>query len=309
MHKSSYVQYAHNYEYTYSDYQDGEFTVHEEFGICKDCQSTCKHVYYRDADENTVKYTYEMNNTFDIVGQNRYDYTVYEYMYHNGIQLTTYEYHKWISSDGAERDATRYTRYSFENGCYFEHEEFNSDGYYNTWTGGCNTFYWDNVIIKVPTCTQPGLQNCKHTCMYCGKVSEEYAEVVEPIKHNWCYNGYYYVCGNCGLESEHGASGEMVMEDLTDKYGNGENYVVGYYIEREIPYFTYVSLVIGDDGEDIILNVDMWELEGVTAFSFSKSDIEQIAASYGLENGAYKVAFTFVPEGADGSYDYSIVFD
>ena len=58
--------------------------------------------------------------------------------------------------------------------------------------------------------------------------------------------------------------------------------------------------------EIILKEIKLYEVDGLNAFAFSRDDVESFAASYGYQRGEYLVAFTFVPVGADGSFDYSI---
>ena len=115
-----------------------------------------------------------------------------------------------------------------------------------------------------------------------------------------------YVCRICGLENANGASGEIVMEDLTE--WDGDNYVVGYWCRDEYLEFTYyVEIVVGDDF--IILDgVNVTLSDSPRAYVFSKSEVAALAAKLGYSEGEYTVRFVAVPYGADGSYDYAITF-
>lgn len=192
--------------------------------------------------------------------------------------------------------------YTFDNGCTVTAVYTDSNGESKMYTEKCCKFGY-TTTIKEPTCTQEGIR-CR-TCMVCGLTENN--EILFPLDHAWVNgdNGMHF-CSRCGLENLNGASGSIIMEDLTEKQGNGENYVVGYYMETQVEFTKYVSLVLAD-GSDIILDsVEFTTIDGITAFAFSKAAIE----TYATENGytEYLVKFTFVPYGADGSFDYAITF-
>ena len=97
------------------------------------------------------------------------------------------------------------------------------------------------------------------------------------------------------------------MEDLTEAYGNGEYYVVGYYAYNNIEFSQYVSLILADGTEVAIWSgIDFITMDGIRAFAFSKAAVEAWAAENGYTD--YDVRFSFVPVGSDGSFDYGVTF-
>jgi hypothetical protein len=159
------------------------------------------------------------------------------------------------------------------------------------------------MTIQSPTCTQDGIY-C-YECGICGKQTDTYKS--EPNDHNWVYvNEDWHYCYTCGLENANGASGQIILEDLTAMYGDGDLYVVGYYAYNKVSFTQYVSLILADGTEIICPNVSFTELEGVRAFAFSKSEVEAWAAENGYTD--YEIRFAFVPDGSDGSFDYAITF-
>ena len=103
------------------------------------------------------------------------------------------------------------------------------------------------------------------------------------------------------------------MEDLTEEYGNGENYVVGYWNREEVQFLRNVSLMLHtplDNGNDqiVLSEIEFIELEDVRAISFSKEAVEQAALALGYSADEYDVRFSFVPVGSDSSFDYAITF-
>lgn len=126
------------------------------------------------------------------------------------------------------------------------------------------------------------------------------------------------VCGVCGLQNKNGASGSIVMEDLTDTYGNGENYVIGYWNQDEIDYDIMVSVILESTGEQILLNITEFtdhtvENDGFNGLSFNKATADAAAAEAvstveGYE-GTYAIRISFVPVDGTDTLDYAITFD
>lgn len=224
----------------------------------------------------------------------------YAKVYYRGQEFFLYDYifegDYWYKFDYS---------YSFEDGCV-QTITFSSS-YGENWeeiNDICR--FWDQMTIKAPTCTQDGIE--ARMCVVCGKIEEDV--IIAPHGHNWVEirEGWHY-CFECGLENANGASGEIIMEDLTEKYGEGVNYVVGYYAKNDVQFLQYVSLVFGDDSEKILEGVEFTEIEGLRAVVFSKAQVEALAQAAGYtDSSAYNVRFTFVPFGSDGSFDYAITF-
>ncbi len=223
-----------------------------------------------------------------------YDYTIYEY---NCYRVGT-DYESWSKYD--------YT-YDFSNGCARTTTYTNNKGETTTKVSDCHVTYLYNVVD--PTCTQDGVG--AHKCYVCEQGNlDQYT--VSPHDHYWHYDytvGYY--CGECGIKNLNGASGAIVMEDLTEEYGNGTEYVVGYWNRDLVDYTCYVSLVpVAEGAEEIILEgISFIELEKIRAISFSKDEVAKIVTELGVSLDDYNVKFSFVPYGADGVHDYGIVFE
>ena len=219
------------------------------------------------------------------------------YVVVNGIQLDIYlERH-----EGDTWYRQEYT-YSFEDGCVRTIRYTNNYGADTTETMNFCGNYGLRYVTKVkPTCTQDGIRGDE--CIICGKLFTE--ETVAATDHSWVTvtDGWYY-CFNCGLESENGVSGDIVLEDLSEQYGNGDFYVVGYYARNNVAFTQYVSLLLAS-GEEVILDVEVLPMDNVRAFSFSKAAVKEAAKDY----TDYLIRFAFVPEGADGSLDYAITFE
>ena len=101
----------------------------------------------------------------------------------------------------------------------------------------------NDTMIQQPTCTQDGMY-CRE-CDVCGKRTDN--QIISPNDHNWVHiTENWYYCFACGMENRNGASGDIILEDLTDTYGNGVNYVVGYYSKNDVTFSKYVSLLLAD---------------------------------------------------------------
>ena len=168
----------------------------------------------------------------------------------------------------------------------------------------------ETVTRREETCTQDGIMVA--VCMYCSEVTNEWKH--HPHGHFWDFDEekQIYFCHACGLENANGADGDVIFEDLSDAYGEGKSYVIGYENYSGINFTYYVSIrLINEDGtesgEEIVLDVEVFEREDVRAFDVSREEVAALASELGYEAGTYYVAFTFVPYGADGTLDYSIV--
>lgn len=193
--------------------------------------------------------------------------------------------------------------YTFEGGCSRTEIYTDSTGEYteNTY-GNCN--FWQTITIKHPTCSQDGLE-CRE-CKFCGKQTEHYT--ISAHDHSWVQiKDNWYYCFTCGLENANGVSGDIIMEDLTEQYGNDEYYVVGYYSGSYLDFTYYVSLILADGTEVAIWDdIEFTTIDGLRAYAFSKAAVEAWATENGYTD--YKVRFSFVPIGSDGSFDYGITF-
>ena len=192
--------------------------------------------------------------------------------------------------------------YSFDGCCY--RTTYYKDNYSNDYDFTEQYCRWGEKFIALePTCTQDGYE-C-YECAICKTQSD--LSTIYATDHDWVYvsEDEIYYCHSCGLQNVNGASGDVVLEDLTRLYGNGEYYVVGYTLNTYVDFYTYVSLVNEEIGEVMIFEgVDIIALENLRAYAISKSQIEAWANDNGVAN--YLVRFTFTPVGMDGVLDYAI---
>ena len=221
----------------------------------------------------------------------------YAYVYYKGHLYDIYEY----ATNGKYWYRYDHT-YHFADGCYQTTTYTNSDG--DSWTETYDCCMMNNdTMIQQPTCTQDGMY-CRE-CDVCGKRTDN--QIISPNDHNWVHiTENWYYCFACGMENRNGASGDIILEDLTDTYGNGVNYVVGYYSKNDVTFSKYVSLLLADGTEIIVNGIQFTTIDGLRAVAFSKADVE----AYAIKNGYtdYTVRFSFVPYGSDGSFDYAVTF-
>ncbi len=295
---------------------------HERLGNLTVFRSEERHYYdgYKHLESNVYEYDLNYDSGFGI-----FSYVQKTTTTENGnisyreIARTEYERHWFINYEyekhyvgTADEYWTRYDHtYNFEGSCTCTTHITSSNGEDHTYLSEAHpTWHYD--IIKAPTCTQYGTEG--RFCPLCKSIFDEYE--IEPTAHYWNYIGNgLYRCSDCGLENINGASGEIVMEDLTSEYGGGKNYVVGYWNRGDVEYLCYVSAVLhtpmADGNDEVILTgIEFVELEEVRAISFSFEAVYEavLLALDGLGPDGYDVRFTFVPKGSDGSFDYAITF-
>lgn len=222
----------------------------------------------------------------------------YAYVWYKGCDFRIYT-HRIEGDSWCRYDYT----YSFDNGCVQKEVYTDSDGASEENTNDICRF-WNRTTIKNPTCTQDGEQ-CRE-CVVCGKHTGSYT--VSPHDHVWVQvTDNWYFCFTCGLENANGVSGDIIMEDLTETYGNGEYYVVGYYARNNVEFSQYVSLILADGTEVAIWSgIDFTTIDGIRAYAISKAAVEAWATENGYTD--YDVRFSFVPVGSDGSFDYGVTF-
>ena len=221
----------------------------------------------------------------------------FAYVIYKGYEYRIYS----LRTEGDAWYRCDYT-YDFVDGCVQTIVYTDSNGENRSEYEDCCIFH-EHVTTKKPTCSQSG-ERCD-VCVICDIQTKPY--VIDPTDHGWTEteNGWYY-CFRCGLENANGVSGTIIMEDLTGKYGNDENYVVGYCVRKGVNFTYYVCLVLADGTEIIVEDVEYTTIDGLSAYAFNKDMVSAYAESNGYTD--YDVKFVFVPVGADGSFDYAIIF-
>lgn len=234
-----------------------------------------------------------------------YEETNRAVVYYEGYSFDIYRYYSRNYSYG-ETDWYNYDyTYSFTDGCKRTLSYEDSYGEKRTETEDCHPS-GSHQTITSSTCTQDGAY-----CYKCYLCEKEYGHWTStPLDHSWVQvTSDWYYCSRCGLENANGASGSVIMEDLTDAYGNGENYVVGYYSKTGVRFTYFVTLVFAN-GDDVVLEgVKFEELTSPRAIAFSIADVKALAEQLGYtDSTAYDVKISFVPYGSDGSFDYAVTF-
>ena len=185
---------------------------------------------------------------------------------------------------------------------------------------GTHHFYkLDQNRSVEPTCTQYG--KAVYVCVVCGDeiiIDVDNTNIstwnyrIEPYGHNWTYvSENLYRCDRCGLENRNGADGDVIFEDLTEKYGDGSEYVIGFYDRANEGFTVYVSLikknVAEDEDNELITDYKVsYDYDGKAVLKVNKAAIKEIAAGYGLADGEYDVRVTFVPKNEGKDLDYAI---
>ena len=308
---------------------------------CENCGSYYYEKNYYDAAlGKSVKNEYYFENKLDD-GNYAFYHTVteYDYTFDAGFGVNTYAYTQTTSYPGYSRVEKRgYTYYREYNFTMYEMTVYNRGTADETWSrydytysfeGSCTrtTVFTNSAgtrtesteeyhrsttrkTDKNSTCTQDGAYHDE--CVFCEKTT--YEGIYNPNGHSWVkLADEYYVCGHCGLENTNGVSGSIVMEDLTRTLGNGENYVVGYWNKTLVKFQYYVCLYLNEPNEYGDYQVDLTgitvnKLDGTRGYAFSKAEVAAAAKALGYEADEYDVMFVFVPEGADSSFDYAIIF-
>ncbi len=295
----------------YYEYVNGEITVRLHRYIESDgYEHWDKYEYTRNNDYvgpfGDYGYEYEEKYSNQNCADGEYErISSYAYVHYRGYTYYIYEYNKYSNS----WDRHDYT-YNFDGACERTTHYTNSDGADETYTESCHREEWTWLVY--PTCTQDGYST--YVCVICGCQSGDMI-TESAYDHNWIYTGgeFAYYCSRCGLENANGASGDIVLEDLTYRYGDGDSYVAGYWARNEVQFLYYVSIILHtpmEDGNDEIIldGIEIYEIENVRALAFSRSAAIAAAEALGYAEGEYYIRFAFVPVGADGSFDYAITF-
>ena len=315
----------HNYDEEYTRTGDSGNYKNVWNYTCPDCGS-----YYIDTDTYVndchVKSEWVAVNTLNN-GENKERRVVHEYASYLGangdyFSLATYEKYSYIYADGS----AYWYSYTYDRDpnapCNYVYTYSNSNGHTETYESSGHNTWWRSEITKQPTCTQHGEEHEYWYCPICGVVTDEWNNSVDPTAHNWNWNEdkQMYVCADCGLESENGASGEMVLEDMTDAYGNGTSYVVGYWNRGGIQTHTYISVILDDADEankelvlsDINFQYLSVKEDGIRAVAFNQAEALAKAAEKIAEagyTGSYAIRISFVPINGSDTLDYAITFD
>lgn len=326
------ITVASGEKHTYHAYEETSINEAGNDGIgiqgtlytCADCGSTfVEKNYYDTLTNHRIKREAIGTNTLDN-GERKDYHDIAEYIWVEGKNGSSYShatrsYTAYTYADGTSCWYEYIYAYDFENGCictetYTNH---NGENQTNTYTAHRITYQYETV--KEPTCSQYGVEQWERICVMCGEVEETGVYYYEPTVHywRWDYTLETYVCYYCGLENSNGASGSIVMEDLTESYGNGTDYVVGYWNRGEVEFRSYISVITGDADEELVLTgIDFVyldaETDDITAVKFNMTQAQQAAQAKLAEEGytgSYAIRISFVPVNSTDTLDYAITFD
>ena len=300
-------------------------TLHRQCNVCGSYVETTK-TYNADNDLIYDEYTRvnNLNNASD-----KYYHTLNDYTYVAPYGTNSYRYlEEYTYSDGStycneyaythingyeyivysyRNEYNNYYRhdytYSFENGCT-RTDTYNNNGTVTVTTNSCHKTSSNTNYSAY--CTQDGVRTTR--CYVCEQILSQTA--VSPRGHNWVrISDGDYICSRCGLRNAVGVNGSVILEDMTED--NEDYYVVGYYNSTYVQFMYYVSLALheaGEDGNDEVIldGITITAIRSPRAFTFSKAEVKAAAEALGYYEDDYDVRFTFVPVGADGSFDYAI---
>ncbi len=207
------------------------------------------------------------------------------------------------------------TAYNYDDGCPLcpSSTYTNSDG--SSTTNPASEHDSSNLefveTVQFTSCTQSGIE--KRICPWCNY--ETNVPTGAYYHHmEWNEDKGVYVCTRCNLESDKEALGDVILEELTKSYGNGEYIVVGYKNTGE--FFDFL-VNISIDGTEAMLLVYMPGNENLTD-SRIYIDVDALLsalATYNEEHGTSyslcenSVRVSIVPIGGDTTFDYHIALD
>jgi len=271
---------------------------------CADCGSTAYDKTTYDADHNIVARHYYAENNSDYG-----DYKVREERteYVKGYEFRMYEYREYKNGE--------WQKYEYDGYCECTERYSSSDDKEDVRPIERHVRSWG--WQQQPTCSQDGIYGV--WCPVCDTMLNVDRE--EPAyDHDWQrVEENLWICSRCGMQNANGASGDVILEDLTGLYGNNEYYVAGYKSNNYVEYGWYVALYLLNgvtveiDGEALgiveLYEIEVTERDDVRAVQFSIEAVKAAAEALGLSPENYEVRLSFVPYGADDADDYGITFD
>lgn len=290
----------HKYESSYEriEGENGDYK-HVWTDVCA-CGSSVVLTHTNTADDRTLKSETVYTNTL-LNGENRTKINRWCYVYYNDCSLVSEDYLEYVKADGStEWWKTEYT-YDFDNyDCTRIRNHTSYDGYQESGPEKYHLTMWSPIDEGERTCTQPA--DYYYICIICDEVDENSHYVEQPYGHDYLNN----TCTRCGLYSENAADGSIVLEDMSTKYGNGTNYVIGFWNRDCIDFTNNVSIVTAD-GEVVTLTginftVLTRDVDGINAIAVNKAEVGAAMKATGV-TGDVRIAF--VPLGGT-MFDYAI---
>ncbi len=200
--------------------------------------------------------------------------------------------------------------YSFSSGCQYRITYTTSDGFTNAnaWQNTCREECISDLSCT-PTCSQDGVW--VYGCPVCGSevrrdIQSAYGHKFESVTNEDGSIPYYY-CVSCGLKSDTGKNGSMILEDMSDE----ENYIVGYCGQNADYTYTMVMelSVNGAGGLPIGSPVVVHGGEtGERKLVFSKAEIDAVIAKRATTGDSCNLFLYSVGHDSEGTarFTYSI---
>lgn len=312
----------HNYTQTEINQtlEDGTTVTGTDY-TCPDCNSYYVEKSYYLNDEE-IKYTVDAVNTLDNGERKQIDELLEYGLEANGYRYVTLNRTEYINPNGTVYWYQSTYTYDFSDGCKRTRTSTNSNGHTEIYEDDAHLENWSYETTKEPTCTQFGVEVETVACLVCDQVINQYPHDVDPTAHNWNWDDTLqtYVCMYCGLENVNGASGSIVMEDISEAYSGGTAYAVGYWNRGEVEFNPYVSVILEDstdENDEIVLTGITLEYltadkDGYVGLCFDKATTDAAAAAAVAEagyTGSYAIRISFVPVNSTDTLDYAITFD
>ena len=184
---------------------------------------------------------------------------------------------------------------------------YTSDKDYNSYTQEHFRYDLDFVeYIEEPTCSQFGIE--VRCCSWC---SFEATYEAAPHNHNFYYDGETdkHICTRCGLESSVGHNGSIILEDLTEKLGGGENIVIGYWNQKGIKFSVLLTLVTDEKIEVIYGYMPMDDGNSLIYINIAEVEaaVKAISEDYSISEQMLRI--NLVPDTDETDMEYAITLD
>ena len=271
--------------------------------ICA-CGSKEVETSIHNAQNEWIYFSDEMYNMLaDVNGENSYYIAYQDMTRYAGQDYITLHYNEKVSADGKSTrwEKSEYT-YDWDNfDCTCKAIWTNSEGRYDVQEGyECHKGGYIAGPGQISSCTQS--VTYYYGCQVCNKIDKDDHYTNGP----W---GHYYingVCTRCGLESVNEADGSIVLEDMSAAYGNGSNYVIGFWNRNDIDFINNITIVNGEE-ETLLTGINFKvltkDVDGINAISISQAEVEAAMKAAGVTGD---VRIVFVPTGGGTDLDYAI---
>ncbi len=216
---------------------------------------------------------------------------------------TAYRYEAYYE-DGEMRVWSE-TRRDRESACPNAYIAYYTNSSNESWTETFEHSYWDLDHVgydPYPTCSQFGVEIRK--CRWC---ADEFEFTASPNDHSFYQDeSGMHKCSDCGLESEVGQNGSITLEDLTAKYGDGSNIIIGFYNKDNINIMISFAVVL-EGGELLDIDYSIEPEDNLVIIPVAELEEALMAlGDYSICKNNVRIAF--VPVGGS-AFDYAITLD